>query len=298
MFNKRNALLVVLICTILTLPSASESASSFSTNATSQTFFDGFQQDPDGPSSTGSFSHIDAFDGFDFEGGDNAYAEAEASMGSGYARVDGAFVTGQPDLNTLTATSILVEEYTNTSGTDQELTFAFTLFGPRLYLLDLSPTGLDETSSPTNSASFDFDVTWDNGNNSPFSVFSSSGQVTGGSGGHILTTGGSHQLASVFDDAIDPIIFGYNFDNLTRGLMATIEPGETWSFTTTLTAHVEGQGFDTGGFAYIGDPNELTPGFESTIFAVSVVPEPVSSTLFVIGALSLGYRQFRKKKYL
>ena len=93
-------------------------------------------------------------------------------------------------------------------------------------------------------------------------------------------------------------MFGYKFDNLSRGLRATIAPGETWSFTTTLNAHVEGPGLETGGAAYIGDPNEFTPGFESSLSAVAIVPEPVSTTLFAIGAMTLGYRQFRKKKQL
>lgn len=53
----------------------------------------------------------------------------------------------------------------------------------------------------------------------------------------------------------------------------------------------------TGAASYVGDVT-LPSGavISSTTFSPSVVPEPVSSTLFLVGAGSLGFRQWRNRK--
>lgn len=68
--------------------------------------------------------------------------------------------------------------------------------------------------------------------------------------------------------------------------------GKELSFTFYNDPYAAGA---TGGWwkAHINNPDGVVHG---VTYYPSVVPEPVSSTLFIIGAATLGYRQFRKKR--
>lgn len=295
MYQRLNSVITIVICAMLTLPSLSIGAISFSTNATGDTFYDGYIADPQGPATTGFVeSRIDTFD-FNLDGTGNAYSTAYADdLGTAYVGAEGVFDSFEEDLNTLTANSILVQQYTNNTGEAQDLSFAFTLYGPKLYISDADVFFTGENSFPEISVSYDFDVSWDAGGaTTPFSPFSSSAQLSGGIASHSLDKDGSHQLSSNFD-VVDPFTYGYTFDNLSRTLTSTISPGDIWIFTTSLSAMVEAPGFFTGGAVHFGDTNSLS--FESAItVAPSVVPEPISSTLFIVGVATLGLRRFSKK---
>ena len=52
---------------------------------------------------------------------------------------------------------------------------------------------------------------------------------------------------------------------------------------------------DTNLYFYISDTNSID-NLGSVTLEVAVVPEPISSALFLIGGTALGFRHFRKRK--
>jgi hypothetical protein len=75
---------------------------------------------------------------------------------------------------------------------------------------------------------------------------------------------------------------------------------DVWFDTSSTVAG----GFTIGGTGYFMDPTHpsgnIMPISSSNldVYAAPVAPEPVSSTLFIIGAATLGFSRFRRRKQI
>lgn len=263
--------------------------SSFETDATRDTL-SGTDFDPQGPATTGSIlSEVQTSDGFDTTFSGDAFARGAADdTGAGAVEVNGVFASGNQS-NSLTATSILTSEITNTTGGIAPFAYDFFLAGPRLTIADFA--GLSETNNPTIRAFFDFRVSLDFGSGFvPFRV--SQGELKGGSASHTLATAGTDPLGSTFfSDSFS--VFGYQFDDLDSAVTGFLGDGDTVAVKSQLFVTLTGPGFETGGAAAIGDPLNLSAGAFSG--SLSIVPVPAAVWLFGSGLLGLVGIARRKK---
>jgi hypothetical protein len=106
-------------------------------------------------------------------------------------------------------------------------------------------------------------------------------------------------------DAVDAVIAALNAENarivgedtqLDNIFSESFKVGWNSTGTTSLASVDVFQGFyalDT--WTNDGSAELLYSGDERTYATFAVVPEPVSSALFVVGAATLGFRRFRKK---
>ena len=270
--------------------------SSFDTDATRDTA-SGTASDPQ-TATTGSLLSEVLVPGSDatdiFFTGSGAYARGAADdTGAGAVAVDGAFFSGSPALNTLTATSILTSEITNSSGGVVPFSYDFFLPGPRLTLSDFA--GLSDSDVPTVEAFFDFRILLDFGSGfGPASVVSQ-GILTGGLLSHTLDTAGTDPLGSTFftGPSSPDNILGYQFDDLDSTVTGLLAAGATVGVRSEMFVRLTGPGFETGGAATIGDPLDLSAGaFSGTL---SIVPVPAAVWLFGSGLIGLVAIARRKK---
>lgn len=125
-------------------------------------------------------------------------------------------------------------------------------------------------------------------------VFFAEATLQGGPSGPVLTESGT-DLGGTANPNVDypNNVFGYRFDPL----FTTIALGNLTTsdvVTYTMEVSVSGPGFETGGYARIGDPFDLTGGGSSIAFAV---PEPsVALMLGIVAALALAYWREREKQ--
>lgn len=115
-----------------------------------------------------------------------------------------------------------------------------------------------------------------------------------GPGGPTLTESGTDLGGTAYSDVGFPNnVFGYRFDPLfTTIALGNINPTDV--VTYTMEVSVSGPGFETGGYARIGDPFDLIGGGSSVAFAV---PEPsVALMLGIVGALALAVWREREKR--
>jgi len=278
----------ILVLTILTMQPAF-AVSSFETDATRVTV-SGTDFDPQGPATTGSIlSEVQTSDGFDTTFNGDAFARGAADdTGAGAVEVNGIFASGNQS-NSLTATSILTSEITNTTGGIAPFAYDFFLAGPRLTILDFA--GLSETDDPTIRAFFDFRVSLDFGSGFvPFVI--SQGELKGGIDSHTLATAGTDQLGSTFFSDSSSV-FGYQFDDLDSAITGLLAAGETLSVKSQLFVDLDAPGFEGGGAASIGDPLDLSSGGFSG--SLSIVPVPAAVWLFGSGLIGLIGIARRKK---
>lgn len=264
------------------------SAISFETNATRDTF-SGVASDPQGPATTGSILSqviVPPSDGtgHTFTGSDAFARGAANDTGAGAVGVDGVFFSGEPTVYSLTATSVLTSELTNTTGGNVPFAYEFFLPGPVLTISDFA--GMSETDDPTIRAFFDFRVSLDFGSGFVPHVISG-GELTGGLVSHNLSTAGTDPLGSTFftDINFPNNIFGYRFDDLSDTITGFLPAGQTVAVQASLFVSLGAPGFETGGAAAIGDPLDLSSGAFSG--SLNIVPIPPAVWLFGTGLIGL-----------
>lgn len=138
--------------------------------------------------------------------------------------------------------------------------------------------------SHASSASFQIELSV-NGS----SVLLSRAVLSGGPTGLVLSESGTDLGGVAFVDAAFPQnVRGYRFDPLFTTLhLGNLTPSDVVRYTMEVT--VRGQGLETGGYARIGDPFDLT-GNGSTIALVST-PEPSVGLLLGGGLVGLAYHR-------
>lgn len=260
-----------------------QAASSFTTNATMETASGGFQSDPQGPAPppsvlTSTVSDSTASD-IGFTGPATATATANAA-GASALDVDALFASGGSFLNSGVAMASFTDSLENTTGAVLPWTYDFTVFSPELLLADNA--GLSNGSSLL--VGFDFNLQA----SSPSDLIdiTSSARLNGGIISHTLFTDGTDPLTSTFFSTSSNE-FGYVFDDLAKSIGGLLAPGDTVTVTSSLSVFVNGPGFETGGKAFVGDPNDLasSPGFSG---GFTVVPVPAALWLFCSGLLTFG----------
>ncbi|MBM4385202.1 MAG: PEP-CTERM sorting domain-containing protein [Deltaproteobacteria bacterium] len=115
-------------------------------------------------------------------------------------------------------------------------------------------------------------------------VFFSAAELRGGASGITLTKSGVDLGSTGFSESNN--VAGYTFNSL----ITTIDLGilaPTDVVTYTMEVQVSGPGFETGGYARIGDPFDLA-GSGSSIAFGTPVPEPAVTLLLALtGAIAL-----------
>lgn len=254
----------------------------FTTNAESNTI-SGIQSDPQGPASSGSLTSSVTAGASDIEfSGGPAYATAAAdASGHSAVVVDGNFPNGNT-FNSLTSTASFTQQFTNMTGASQSFLYDFSIFGPTLTLSDYAGHGLN--SPYPLSAYYSVEITVDHGAGA-VTVWDSLGTLTGGRISYSLSTSGSNPFTgTLFGSGTNT--FGYNFTGANGSISDIALAGETVTITSTLIAGMNGPGYEVGGRATIGDPNNLSlgNGFSGNL---TTVPIPASAWLLVSGLLSL-----------
>ena len=262
--------------------------SSFETNATRDTF-SGTASDPQGPTTTGSLLSevlLPFSDGNDIVFSGQGYARGAANdAGAGAVGVNGVFFSGDPTVYSMTATSILISEATNTTGGVVPFSYDFFLPGPTLTISDFA--GLSDTDVPTIEVFFDFRVSLDFGSGfGPASVVSQ-GILRGGIVSHFVDSDGTDPLGrTFFTDATYPTnVFGYQFDDLNGSVTGFLADGATVGVKSEMFVRLLAPGFESGGAAQIGDPLDLSAGAFSG--SLTIVPVPAAIWLFGTGMLGL-----------
>lgn len=145
-----------------------------------------------------------------------------------------------------------------------------------LAILDFASTVFSHAST----ASFRIDLTV-NGT----SVFFSEAILRGGPTGLVLTKNGVDLGATAFTDARFPQnVRGYRFDPLFQTFhLGNLTPSDVVRYT--MQVDVTGQGLETGGYARVGDPFDLTSGGSSIAFT----PEPGTALLLGLGLGGLSF---------
>ncbi len=118
--------------------------------------------------------------------------------------------------------------------------------------------------------------------------------LRGGKNGHSLTENGTDLGGTFFSDAHNPSsVFGYAFDPLLTTInLGNLSPTDVVLYTMDVS--VSGPGLETGAFARVGDPFDLTGSGSSIAFSV---PEPsVALMLGIVGALGLAYWRERERR--
>jgi hypothetical protein len=118
--------------------------------------------------------------------------------------------------------------------------------------------------------------------------------LRGGKNGHSLTENGTDLGGAIFFDVDFPSnVFGYQFDPLFTTInLGNLSPTDVVLYTMEVSA--SGPGLETGGFARVGDPFDLSGSGSSIAFGV---PEPsIALLLGIAGALALAYWREREKQ--
>ena len=121
-------------------------------------------------------------------------------------------------------------------------------------------------------------------------VFHSDALLSGGPTGLVLTENGVDLGGTAFSDADFPLsVRGYRFDPLFRTInLGNLTTSDVVRYTMEVS--VRGQGLETGGYARVGDPFDLTGNGSSIAFT----PEPSAALLIGGGLLGLSYRGRRR----
>jgi len=122
-------------------------------------------------------------------------------------------------------------------------------------------------------------------------VFFSDAELSGGPNGLVLTASGVDLGGTPFFDPDYPqSVRGYRFDPLfTTIQLGNLAPTDVVRYV--MEVNVRGRGFETGGYARVGDPFDLAEGGSSIGF--TIVPEPGVALLFGGGLLALAWRARR-----
>lgn len=122
------------------------------------------------------------------------------------------------------------------------------------------------------------------------SVFFSEAILSGGPTGLVLTKNGVDLGSTAFTDPTFPqSVRGFRFDPLFQTFqLGNLTPSDVVRYT--MEVQVTGQGLETGGYARVGDPFDLTGGGSSIAFT----PEP--GTALLVG-LGLGGLASRRRPY-
>lgn len=209
----------------------------------------------------------------------------------GAVQVDGIFANGSATPSTLRAVNTL-ESVAPTAG---NYFFSMFLTGARLQILDFAGGAVGLAGSPIASFAVSVDLVQ---SSSTTNLFSAAAVLEGGFVSHALTEtgedlGGTFFANSFFD-------FGYDFDPLFRNFdLGALNGGDRIVYT--MEVFLSAAGFELGGAAIFGDPNDLdgagSSGFLELVGGggggTDPVPEP--STLVLLGAvvISVAYRRRR-----
>ncbi len=239
----------------------------------------GVLDDFQGPANTGllsSTSTDNGGSGLDFSGVATSRAVGN-SDGLASVSAEGVYACGSCVFE-LTADSLFETSFTNTSANAVNFTYDFFINGPSVELVDFA--NIDESAGLRMFTEANVTMITSGGVSDSFAA---SLELTGGDSSHTVNSVGG--FASFFTT---PSGFGYNMADLTGIFTGSLAAGESVTFETSLLASVNGPGFEVGGRATIGDPNNLTitPGASST-FSVSAVPVPAAIWLFGSGMLGL-----------
>ncbi len=118
--------------------------------------------------------------------------------------------------------------------------------------------------------------------------------LRGGRNGHSLTENGTDLGGTGFADVDFPNnVLGYRFDPLLTTIdLGNLSPTDVVLYTMEVS--VSGPGLETGGFARVGDPFDLSGSGSSISFAV---PEPSAAVLLAMaGALGLARGSRRRPR--
>ena len=236
---------------------------------------DGFQ----GPATSGSLTSTTT----DSEGSSLDFSGIATSRATG--NVDGLAAVSAEGLYAcgsclfeLTADSTFETVFTNTSSSSVNFTYDFFINGPSVELVDFA--NIDESAGLFMHTEASVTMATSGGASDSFFAML---DLAGGDKSHTVASVGG--TASFFTTSSG---FGYEMANLTGLFMGSLAAGESVTFETILLSSVKCPGFEVGGKATIGDPNNLTitPGTTSN-FSVSAVPVPAAVWLFGSGLLGL-----------
>lgn len=235
--------------------------------------------DTQGPATSGTLilnSTDSEGSSLDFSGLATA-AAAGNSDGVAGVLAEGLYACGSCTFE-LTAESFYEVSFTNSTAFDASFSYDFFISGPSVELVDYA--FIDESAGLVMFASADVSMSTTGGSSDSFYAAL---ELSGGDQSHSIFAEGA--TASLFATSNG---FGYSMNDLIGTISGTLAAGETVTFETTLFASVVGPGFEVGGRANIGDPNDLagTPGFTGTL-NVSAIPVPAAVWLFGSGLLGL-----------
>ena len=235
----------------------------------------------------------------------NGGTASQNAQGLSAARAGAQFlsvVTGVSPVprNSIRAETIFTETITNTTGRDQTYTFDILLKDMRMRLADgagvnSGPNPFDDPTSEAVAASLFYEVTVNGSVIYAFDAeFYGNGSVqtldqTGGTDG-VTPTG---TVVSSVRENVSTFGGEVLFDPFVARLVAgTFGDGEQITLVATMAAEVGGIGFESGAFASIGDPNNLTGngvGPLTAAGATPVIPLPAGVWLLLggLGALRL-----------
>ena len=237
----------------------------------------GLLDDFQGPATAGSLlsTSVDAGgSSLDFSGDAVSRAVGDEN-GLAAVSTEGVYACGSC-LFLQTADSLSESSFTNTSASAVTFTYDFFINGPLVELVDFAI--VDEFAGLSSNAQASVTMTTSGGASDSFFA---SLLLTGGLGHHTVDAVGGN--TTFFNTANG---FGYKMDDLTGVFTGTLAVGESVTFETSLLASIAGPGFEVGGIAKIGDPNNLaiTPGVSNGFSVSSVpVPSPTTAWLFLVG---------------
>jgi hypothetical protein len=213
--------------------------------------------------------------GLDFNGA--AIARAAANInGQTAVSAEGVYACGICNFE-LVANSLFETGFTNNSAGAVNFTYDFFISGPSVELVDFA--NITELAGLVMHTEANVIMSTTGGANDSFFAML---DLTGGDASHTVNAvGGTESFFTTTDG------FGYSMGNLTGSFSGMLAAGESVTFETSLLASVVGPGFEVGGRASIGDPNNLTITPVNTLTVVSAVPVPAAIWLFGSGLIGL-----------
>lgn len=125
-------------------------------------------------------------------------------------------------------------------------------------------------------------------------VFASEAVLRGGPTGLVLSESGTDLGGTAFADASFPQnVRGYRFDPLLTTLdLGNLTTSDVVRYTMEVT--VRAQGFETGGYARVGDPFDLSN--DGSRITLSTIPEPSVALLLGSGLALLSFQRGREPR--
>jgi len=215
-----------------------------------------------------------------------AFAKAEQNLGvlgaKGSVEVESLFADGTNGPHTMSAANTLVSTATAAG------TYNFALFITGAELQNISFAGTGPLALITTSLSITLDLTQ---GATTTTLFSSTAVLKGS----VLVESGTSLGATAFGGPTDP---GYSFSGHFQNLgLGALNAGDfvTYRYAVSVT----GPGFETGGLAWISDPNNLSGGLLINTGTGGPGPDPVpepSSVLLVIAGLGVWTLMRRRRR--